>query len=150
MMESRAYGQIQWRHGRLGLLMVNPHQQQFFLFAEPLLMMLQKPEEYTLIKRRDRKPERAIAYHGGDIWGASENIGESCVISLFFGPLEGKLRYDKERGEALNVIDTQQYTFPKTELAHFKASIDLMLNQKDTFNRLLLASQTVPGPFTGF
>ncbi len=149
-MESRSYGQIQWRHGQLGLLMVNPHQQQFFLYAEPLVMMLEKPKDYKLVKRRDREPEKAIAYHGGDIWGASENFDESCVISLFFGPLEGRLDYDKERGEALNVIDTQHYTFPKAELAHFNASIDQMLKQKDTFSRLLLEAQTIPGPFTGF
>ena len=150
MMESRSYGQIQWRQGRLGLLMVNPHQQQFFLFAEPLLMMLEKPDEYIQVKRRDRKPEKAIAYHGGDIWGVSENIGENCLISLFYGPLKDNLRYDQDSGEVLNVIDTQSYSFPKTELTHFKASIDQMMKQKDTFSRLLLEAQTTPGPFTGF
>ena len=149
-MESRSYGQIQWRDRQLGLLMVNPHHQLFFLYAEPLLALLDRPEEYILIKRRDRNPEKAIAYHGGEIWGASESIDESCVINLFFGPLEENIRYDQERGEALNVIDTQKYSFPKVELENFKSSMDNMLRQKDIFRRLLMEAQTMPGPIMGF
>ena len=149
-MESRSYGQIQWRQGQLGLLMVNQHQQQFFLFAEPLVMMLENPGKYILVKRRDRKPEKAIAYHGGEICGAFENSGENCQISLFFGPLEANIHCDQKRRKALNVIDIQKYSFPKTELDHFKSSIDHMLDQKDLFNRFLREAQTMPGPFPGF
>lgn len=154
-LNGRAYARIIQRKKRLGLLLVNQNQQSFFIYAEYLIALMRSEDNLTLIKKRDRDPEKAIAHHGGAIFAHWNKIAasaqdqeepEALTLTFHLGELERKVEYIKETGEIRNIIETQEYLFPYDEWATLLDSIKKMLEQQQRFDRLLFEAETNPGP----
>jgi hypothetical protein len=144
-MIERSYGRILWRSNRLGLLMVNPRRQSFFIYAEPLLALILHPREYAQVKKRDRKPARAVAHHAGDIWAKIVHRPPESVITLYFGPPEQRMEYNPENKTPTNFVDAQEYTFPQTEWETFGQCLRTMIEQQRDFDRLQFEADTLTG-----
>ncbi len=146
-MSNRSLGRIIWRNNRLGLLMVNSQRQSFFIFAEPLLSLFKHPEAYARVKHRDRKPEGATRYHGGDILASIDIGDEESVITVYLGPLDQRLTLDKKSGTPKGFFTTQGFRFPTEELEVFGSALEFMQDQNKEFDSLLADAETyVPLP----
>lgn len=143
-MSRRAYAQITWSRKRLALGMVNAQGEYFALYAEPLIRLFKKPDEYALVKRMDKNPERAHTYHGGEIWAALTEDRGHWNIQLIYGSLQRRMCTDPEHG-VLHYIKTQDFLFPKDELKLFKDCLETMLRQMRDFDRLKMDAETTPG-----
>ncbi len=153
-LKGRSYARILRRKQQLGLLMVNQNQQSFFIYAQALLGLMKTENNLTLIKKRNRDPEKAFGYHGGAIfarWNKAtpdnkdKDQPEAVTLSLHFGEVEKKVEYDKETGELRNIIDVQEYLYPAVELETMVRGIEYMLKQQEQFDRLLFEAETNPG-----
>lgn len=134
-MPARSYAQIVWRRQRLGLVMVNPGLQSDFIFAEVLQQACKEPGRLKLVKHRDRRPERAINYHPGEVWAQYDATGGTAKITVYLWPLVQKKVLHPETGEPLDCM-SHQYLFPLKEFQTFVQVINDMLDQKDQFDAL--------------
>jgi hypothetical protein len=119
----------------------------FNLFAEPFLKMMENPGEGCKVKNRDRDPDQAVGYYGGDIGGIHQLTGRTSTITLYFGDITGvlnRLYYDETVGKFKHVRFTQEYRFPKSELEEFSNSISTMVWQQKQFEALMIAAETAP------
>ena len=154
-LKKRSYARILWRkrETQLGLLMVNPHQASFFIYAEALISLMKHENNLVLVKKRDRDPEKAIGYHGGAIVGYWEEVPEdpesnqpqACKVVLMFGEVEQKMEYVQQTGEVRHVAFSQEYLFPLAEFEILIESIKTMKAQQNRFDRLAMEAETDPG-----
>lgn len=140
-MNGRSYAQITWSKGRLALDMVNTRGHRFIIYAEPLTRLVRKAGEYVLVKRRDRRPEKAYGHHGGDIWARMEDAKDDWKLTFFFGALDQKLCLDDD-GNLLYWIGIQVHVLPKSELQNISACLLTMLDQMRSFDRLKIEADT--------
>ena len=137
----RSYGRIEWRNNILGFHMVNPEGQQFFIYAEQLLSVCKKNGEPVRIKRRDLNPNIRAAHHLGEIYGSLSSITSSdtlyICITLHFSSADRLIEFNQDRTELLEVIEEQDYTFPKAEWLNFTKSIKAMQSQHPQYTLLM-------------
>jgi len=137
----RSYGRIEWRNNILGFHMVNPEGQQFFIYAEQLLSVCKKNGEPVRIKRRDLKPNRRASHHLGEIYGSLSSITEGdtlyICITLHFSSTDRLIEFNQDRTELMEVIEEQDYTFPKAEWLNFTKSIKAMQSQHSQYTLLM-------------
>lgn len=143
MAQPRSYAQIIRRKQRLGLEMINLNMQSDFVFASLIIEMCKRPQEYCLIKQRDRRPDRAIGYHPGEVWGTYDESAKTSEIILYLWPLAQKSFFNAETGEPIDCT-THKYLFPKAEFLSFLQVLTCMLKQKDTFEDLQNSIITTP------
>lgn len=134
-MNQRAYGQIVWRGPRVGLHLVNQDNESFFLYPEPLMALSEDASVYTLVKRRDRRPERAIGYHPGAVYATLEEDGDDSILTLLLFEAENRQPFNAE-GEIQGVHFDQVYRLPKPELAAFISCLKTMVIQHREFKML--------------
>ena len=123
----RSYAQIRYRNGELGLHMVNPDADDFFIYAEPLIAMYEYPGEYVLVKIRDKEIENNTHDYQGEIWGKMsvsnvikpEDTELYASILLCFGPAGKALEFNKREKKFKGVVDEHRYTFPFDEFEGF-------------------------------
>lgn len=141
-MSDRDYARIMWwKKKTLGLMLVNRHQQNFFLHAETLTEMVNQPETLKMIKRREIDPNNSGPLHPGDILGKVKIEGATVSIVLAFGEVERRMRIDNETRRVSNVLERQAYTFPAEEFNILLQSLKLMILQNEPFNTLWRGSQ---------
>lgn len=141
-MDERSFARVEWRREQLGLSMLGPLPQGFFLYAEPLLMLFSK--QYVLVKYADRHPERCIRRFGGEIWASldtrSADVG---VIRLYFVPAAQRMQHGRML-QLSKVVATQDYIFPMDELNCYKQVIETMLLQRAEYDRMKINTDTSP------
>jgi len=142
-MPARSFAQIVWRRQRLGLEVVNPGLQSDFLFADVLRQVCKAPGSLKLVKHRDRRPERAIGYHPGEVWARYDATGDTAKVTVYLWPLVQKKALDPETGEPIDCI-AHQYLFPLKEFLTFIQVMNDMLDQRDQFDALQLSFATTP------
>lgn len=135
MLIHRSYAQIIQRKQRLGLLMVNQNMQSNFVFANIIIDICNHSTEYRVVKYRDRRPERAIGYHPGEIWGTYDETTKTSRITLYLWPIGQKAFQDPETGELYDCT-THTYLFPREEFKSFLHVLTCIEQQKDTFEDL--------------
>ncbi|MBC7949014.1 MAG: hypothetical protein H7Y42_14105 [Chitinophagaceae bacterium] len=143
-MSTQSFAQIRWHQERLGLMLVNHQRDKFFLHADKLLELHQRPDEYLTVKFRDRKPGRAIGYHGGEIWGNLSADSDQFTLTLYLWPLSQNAGFDPVHGVPVGFIATQKYTLPVDELHTYISAITSMLAQKQGFEELYRAAEATP------
>lgn len=143
-MSLKSFAQIRWHQERLGLMLVNPQRDKFFLHADKLLELHQRPDEYLTVKYRDRKPGRAIGYHGGEIWGNLYSDSDQFTLTLYLWPLAQNARFDLVQCVPVDFIAIQTYTLPVDELHTYISAITTMLAQKQGFEELFRAAEATP------
>jgi hypothetical protein len=141
-----ALARINWqgRHKDLGLQMVNRDRESYFMYVEPFICMMERPDEYFIVKYRDSEPEKAIAHHGGAIWGDVEVVGETMTITLYFGALYKDIVYDFGSGDLLNVIGTQRYRFLSARLKSLVTEIQCVHDEQQAFEKLMMSAGCTP------
>jgi hypothetical protein len=135
--------------------MVNQEHQEYFIFAEHLAEMVsckngmwKISEHYILVKRRDKEPERAISYHGGEIWGEAIDLStaKKIKITLHYGPAEDYIRLDEATGKLTNIVEIQHYSLPKDRLESYLTVMSTMISEAQTFEKHQIKAHTMPTP----
>lgn len=141
-----ALARIDWQgqNKRLGLLLVNHDRESFFLYAEPIICMMGRPDEYLMVKQRDREPEKAIGYHGGAIWGDVDVVDSSMIISLHFGALWQDIVYKPDSCKLINVLGTQRYQISTGRLKSLVKEIKHSHAEQREFDRLTMEAECTP------
>lgn len=151
-MTERSFAQIRWQQERLGLLMVNDRHERFFLHGAKLMELFDRqvtgrnplPEDFLIVKQRDRRPNRAIGYYGGEVRGILMENGDTCTLTLYVGEPYRSFGFDVIRHELTDLLATLRFTFPLSEIRGYSDCILLMLQQKDTFDERLHAAEATP------
>lgn len=143
-MSTQSFAQIRWHQDRLGLMLVNHQRDKFFLHADKLLELHHRPDEYLTVKFRDRKPGRAIGYHGGEIWGNLCTDSNQFTLTLYLWPLSQNAGFDPVQGVPVGFIATQTYTLPVDELLTYISAVTSMLAHKQGFEELFRAAEATP------
>ena len=143
-MADHALGQLRWHNGRLGLMLVNPHRQRFFLYAEKLLMMAANPGGVIEAKVRDRNPDKAIGYYPGQVVGTLTYQGEEAILTLVVGEPYRNLELPADGSLPDSYHVKMLFTFAERELNLLKDAISLMQKQRDDFADLLQGAEGVP------
>ena len=137
----RSYGRILWRNNILGFLMVNPYGDQFFIYAEPLINAFINAGKPVRIKRKDKKINNN-ADHPGEIFSSINEISSDnktyTKLILYFGTTEKTICFNADNTRLLEVIEEQEYIFPKTEFTRFVKSIQAMHDQHANFNLMMM------------
>jgi len=140
----RSYAQIRYRGGELGLHMVNPQANDFFIFAEYLIAMAEYTDKYILVKIRDKEIDNDTHDYQGEIWGKMtmsnlirpEDLEMYASILLCFGPAGKAMRFDESKSQFTDVVEKHEYTFPFDEFESFLISIEAMAVQEKDFKAL--------------
>jgi hypothetical protein len=144
----RSYGRILWRNTILGFQMVNPNGDQFYIYAEPLINVFSNAGRPVRIKRRDKIINENADHHPGEIYGATEEITSNekiyTKLILYFGAAERLIYFNADNTELQEVIDRQEFTFPKTEFTRFVKSIEAMHDQHTQFTLMMRNTDVLP------
>ena len=140
----RSYAQIRYRKGELGLHMVNPRANDFFIFAEYLIAMSEYPDEYILVKIRDKEIDNNTHDYQGEIWGQMtisnvinpEDTEMYASILLCFGPAGKALKFNERDRKFKEVVEEHRYTFPFDEFEGFLIALEAMAIQEKNFKAL--------------
>lgn len=143
-MSFQTLAQIRWYQDRLGLMLVNDQRDRFFLRAEKLVELYNRPDEYLTVKLRDRKPGRAIGYHGGEVVGNMYRDGGQYILTMYLWPLMQNVKFDHDQGVPVGFISTQTYILPSDEMNAYINAITFMLNRKLEFEDLIRAAEATP------
>lgn len=142
-MTERDYGRILWWRERiLGVMLINRHNQNFFLHAETLISMMKRPGTLKMVKRRDRHPEGVSTHHPGDVLGKVEKGAQAVDLTLFFGEVERRVKVNRETGEIANLLEQQSYTLPTEEFDILYQGVKLMMDQGEAYNALWATSRS--------
>lgn len=128
---------IDKRGGQLGLSLVNPKGESFFLYDQPLLSMWENRDRYTRVKLRNRDEKQAIGYHAGEILGALDLRENLVRIHLFFGPTGQDIEQDESTKKLKNVVNRQLYELPEKELEACVKAFDAVRSNHARFQELM-------------
>lgn len=142
-MSGRSYARIVWSHNRLSVHLVNPEGEQFTMFAEPFLRLLQKPDECALVKKMDKHPQRARGYHGGEIVAQIDSEGKDWLLTLYFSTLTQRMTLINKT-TVDDYLVRQQFILPQDEIASFKSSLEIMLEQGKSFDKFKMNADATP------
>lgn len=151
-MTERSFAQIRWQQERLGLLLVNDRHERFFLHGGKLLELFARqvtdrnplPEDYLIVKQRDRRPNKAIGYYGGEVRGILKESGDTCILTFYVGEPYRPFSFDVNCHELADYLTVLRFAFPLSEMKGYRESITLMLQQKVIFDERLQAAEATP------
>ena len=106
--------------------------------------MLRRQDEYVLVKRRDKDPEKAIHHYGGDIWGGIEFVDSLATITFYFGAMCQDIEYDPVGFDLYNTIGQQEYRLPASRMLALGAEIELNIAEEREFDGLLREADCTP------
>lgn len=149
----RSYARIMWRNNEiLGLQMINTEGHQFFIYAAPLLTLVDNQGEYVRIKRRDNTPSKYSDHHPGEIYGIIKEIRDPDYVSeesepvpkkhlyyqltLYFGTAERKIRLVSFGNKLMEVVGTHRFIFPRLEFNKFIGTLKAMTSQSLIYQQL--------------
>lgn len=135
----RSYGRIVWHNNAPVFQIVNPRGQQFTIYTEPILNLFQNLNCFVRIKRKDSNPSNRSGYYQGEIYGSIDECkGKNksyYKLSLFIGEPSKELRLTNDN-QLSDVIEMQEFYFPKVELTEFIKCINSMYTQTTHFTML--------------
>lgn len=140
---SRSYLKIDKRGSQLGLDLVNPEGDTFFLYGMPLLALWENQNSYVLIKSRNRDAKEAIAYHAGQVLGALELDGNHARLEMYFGPVGQDMEYEATSKTLKKVVARQVYTLPVTELEAVVAAFIVHRRNRPHFDEMTTVGRTL-------
>lgn len=143
-MTGRSYAQIRWQKSKLGLLMVNPSREKFFIHAEKLVWMFNHRDEFLVVKERDRVLSRAVGYYPGMVMGTLDHQDTSYRVTLYIGEPYRDIGYNKETSQLTHFMHTMEYLFPCDELTKYHEVISIMTSQQATFEESLDEAEATP------
>lgn len=143
-MTDRALAQLRWHNGRLGVMLVNEHNQRFFMFAEKLMALVAEPGGVKEVKVRDRQPNRAAGYYPGQVLGSLTHQGGNVTISLVVGEPYFNLVLPDGGGLPEEYFLKMAFTFPKRDITLLHDSANLMLSQLAEFEARLQSAEATP------
>lgn len=142
-----------WRNNEiLGLQMINSKGHQFFIYADPLLALVDNQGEYVRIKRGDNTPSKYSDHHPGEIYGRIKEIRDPDYVSeesepvpkkylyyqltLYFGMAERKIRLVSFGKKLMEVVGSQNFIFPRIEFNKFIGTLKAMTSQRLIYQQL--------------
>ena len=145
----RSYGRIIWHNNAPVFQMVNPHSHQFIIYTEPILNLFRNLNNFVRIKRKDNNQSSKSGYYQGEIYGSIDEcvgINKSYYkLSIYIGAPSKILKVSGDN-ELSDVIEMQEYYFPKVELTKFIECIDSMYTQNTHFSMLIMNTDVIyPG-----
>jgi len=142
-MTDKSLCQIRWSNNRLGLMLVNPERQRFFIYVEKFLMLFD-PGGLVEVKLRDRRPGRAVGYYPGQVIGRLTIQGENALITLIIGEPYHNLFTPADGGLPEDFLVKMTFVFPISEMTTIKEAIDLMSGQMSEFDDRIQAAEATP------
>lgn len=139
----RACFQIDKQGTQLGLHLINPEGDRFFLYDQQLLSMWENPDRYVLVKRRNRDERQAIGYHAGQILGAIDKQAGSVNILLFFGPVDRDLDYDVGSKALKMVVSRQVYCLQEEDLKAVVKGFEVSRRHRDKFDEMKISGRAL-------
>ena len=141
MAENRSSWNIDRGKRPLGLELVNPKGQLFFIYAEKFVALHRHPGEYVRVKNKDNHPEAAVYYYPGEIYGRLEYLeGEFCRISLYIGYAGQVIVHDKATDHLVDLHSEQHHLIPASEVSSLAHVLACMYVQRERFNELKMMS----------
>lgn len=140
---NRSYMKIDTRGAQLGLDLVNPECDTFFLYAQPLLSMWQNRDSYILVKNRNRDGKQAIGYHPGQVLGAFEQCDDEISITLYFGPTDQDIEHDADSKRLKRVVARQVYSLPIDELEACVKAFDVVRRNRVPFDEMVTVGRSL-------
>ena len=142
-MIERDYARVMWwKDKTLGLMLINKHNQNFFIHAETLIGMMEQANTIKMVKRRDRHPGRSSSHHPGDVLGKATKGVQAVDLVFFFGEVERKIKVNRETEEITNLLEQQTYTLPADEFDILYQGIKIMVEQAEPYNALWATSRS--------
>ena len=121
--------------------MVNPYGDQFFIYADPLINVFLNTGRPVKIKRKDKNINKNAEHHPGEIFSAVEEIREDektyTKLILYFGTVDTLIRFNSDNTKLLEVIEEQEFIFPKAEFTHLVKSIQAMHDQHTDYTLMM-------------
>lgn len=146
----RSYGRIIWRNNILGFQMVNPYGDQYFIYAEPLINVFINPGQPVRIKRKDKKINKNADHHPGEIFSSINEISSEnkvyTKLTLFYGAAEKLINFSADGTRLMEVINEQEFVFPKSEFTRFAKSIEAMHSQHTKYTLLMMNTEVLTPP----
>lgn len=140
---SRSYLKIDRRGSQLGLDLVNPEGDNFFLYGMPLLALWENQDSYVLVKSRNRDAKEAIVYHPGQVLGALECTGDLARLEMYFGPVGQDMEYEATSKTLKKVVARQVYVLPVTELEAVVAAFKVHRCNRPHFDEMTTVGRTL-------
>jgi hypothetical protein len=140
---NRSYLRIDKRGSQLGLDLVNPEGDTFFLYGMPLMSLWENRNSYVLVKHRNRDESQAIAYHAGQVLGALELDGNRARLELYFGPGGQDLEYEATSKTIKKVVARQVYVLPVAELEAVVAAFKVHRHNRPHFDEMTTVGRTL-------
>lgn len=135
----RSYGRILWNDNAPVLHVVNPSGQQFTLQTEPILNLYRNLECFVKIKSKSKKQNCESGQYLGEIYGSiDKKVFKKqfyLLLTIFIGEPSKSLTLTSDN-ELSDVIEVQEYCFPKIELIRFIRCIDAMYTQATHYTML--------------
>lgn len=145
----RSYGRIVWYNNAPAFQVVNPHSQEFIFHTESILNLFRNINSNVRIKRKDNNKNSSSGYYQGEIYASiNECAGKDksyYKIKIFIGAPSELLKVSSDE-EFSDVIEMQEYFYPKVELTKFIECIDFMYTQSTHFTMLMMDTDVIfPG-----
>lgn len=145
----RSYGRIIWHNNAPVFQIVNPQSQQFIIYTEPILNLFRNLNSFVRIKRKDNNQNSESGFYQGEIYGSIDEcvgkIKSYYKLSVYIGAPSKILEVSSDN-ELRDVIEMQEYYFPKVELTRFIECIDSMYTQNTHFSMLMMNTDVIyPG-----
>jgi hypothetical protein len=142
--ETRGYVAIRPAGQRLAVLFVNPARQRFMMLPKVFLGLRRHDGELVQVKRRNRHPNRAVHYHGGDIVGLLAVNGDEATVELFFGEISRDMAWEAQAKSPKTYIHHESYRVPVSDLDAVCEALQLMENQREIVDKLDEDSALLP------
>jgi len=107
-------------------------------------------DKFVRVKRKDNKNNQKSGYYLGEIYGRIEEYEvdeqDYYKLTLHIGKPYKIMQLDEETDTLSDLLENQEYRFPKEELARFIECIESMYSQYAHFTMLLMNTDIyIPG-----
>jgi len=142
-MATRSYGRPICNQKRPGLELVSPGH-RYYIYAEPLIALYAEPGRYKVVKNRDKRPDKAIGYHPGQILGRMDRVDNDWLrLTLILG--EGCQDIEPDgNGGLRNVLREHQHYMPFKEWSLYVTCLKLVLRQRAVFDEARMLAGCLP------
>ncbi|MCD4674675.1 MAG: hypothetical protein K8S18_01605 [Desulfobacula sp.] len=151
----RSFCQICEQNNILGLNMVNPDSNEFFIYALPLLntykrrLKTKAKDRLARIKKRDKDPKKKRGYYQGEIFAEilpsipiePKGPRSYTAIKLYFSPSNQKMMLSKDGTELVGFVHTEIYKYPKKEFKCFIETIELIYTQNELYTLMKMGAE---------
>lgn len=143
-MTDRSLAQLRWHGGRLGVMLVNEHNQRFFVFAEKLKQLFEHPGKARLVKVRDRDPRRATAHYPGEVQGCLTFAGDDATLAFVVGGAYHGLPLNDDGTLPNEYFLRIEFILPRRELTLLHDVAVQMESQRTEFEERLQSAEATP------